>query len=230
MDFNSTVDLIIKDLNEAREIIDDLKNYPGVPVIQLELAKSKCKSAADVIALLKQSDTIRSSEEKDAVVKSDDKIQEEKELQRKEPALEKTSPEIISRTEVTAAHKPEQTRLVKKGTAPAAIIADKFSPPDDRINEQMRIKREEDGLAELLKSKPLDNLSEAIGINDRFFFIREIFNGNNEYYNQAITELEKAGSIEEARSVLKKMTGVSEESEAIIQLMDLVKRKFAPNE
>jgi hypothetical protein len=53
MDFNATIDLIIKDLDEAREIIDDLKKYPGVPVFQVELAKSKCKSAGEVIALLK---------------------------------------------------------------------------------------------------------------------------------------------------------------------------------
>ena len=53
MDFNATIDLIIKDLDEAREIIDDLKKYPGVPALQVELAKSKCKSAGEVIALLK---------------------------------------------------------------------------------------------------------------------------------------------------------------------------------
>ncbi len=53
MDLNAAIDIIIKDLNEAREIIDDLKGYPGVPELQVELAKSKCKSASEVIALLK---------------------------------------------------------------------------------------------------------------------------------------------------------------------------------
>src|SRR5450759_2007593 len=53
MDFNSTIDIIIKDLDDARAIIDDLKKYEGVPILQVELAKSKCKSAADIIALLK---------------------------------------------------------------------------------------------------------------------------------------------------------------------------------
>ncbi|MBI5008973.1 MAG: hypothetical protein HZB98_04865, partial [Bacteroidia bacterium] len=53
MEFNATIDLIIKDLNDACRIIDDLKSYPGVPEIQVELAKAKCKSAGDVIALLK---------------------------------------------------------------------------------------------------------------------------------------------------------------------------------
>ena len=53
MDFNATIDLIIKDLRDASDIIDDLKKYPGVPLLQVELAKSKCKSAGEVIALLK---------------------------------------------------------------------------------------------------------------------------------------------------------------------------------
>ena len=53
MDLNSTIDIIIKDLNDVREIIDDLKKYPGVPELQIELAKSKCKSSSEVIALFK---------------------------------------------------------------------------------------------------------------------------------------------------------------------------------
>ena len=53
MDFNATIDLIIKDLKEASDIIDDLKKYPGVPVLQVELAKMKCRSAGEVIAILK---------------------------------------------------------------------------------------------------------------------------------------------------------------------------------
>ena len=60
MDFNSTIDLIIKDLNEASEIIDDLKKYPGVPALQVEFAKSKCKSAGEVIALLKNMNIMQS--------------------------------------------------------------------------------------------------------------------------------------------------------------------------
>jgi len=81
MDFNSTIDLIIKDLNEASEIIDDLKKYPGVPALQVELAKSKCRSAGDVIALLKSiGDTIPSEKapipEKDILQTLDERVRE----------------------------------------------------------------------------------------------------------------------------------------------------------
>ena len=69
MDLNSTIDIIIRDLNEAREIIDDLKKYPGVPELQVELAKSKCKSASEIIALFKtlQAKTVSPDQEKPGI-------------------------------------------------------------------------------------------------------------------------------------------------------------------
>jgi hypothetical protein len=84
MDFNATIDLIIKDLNEASEIIDDLKKYPGVPALQVELAKSKCRSAGDVIALLKslgdiipvQNEKVQKKEKEPETKKSEIKIAE----------------------------------------------------------------------------------------------------------------------------------------------------------
>ena len=54
MDFNATIELIIKDLNETSRIIDDFKSYPGVPELHVEFAKVKCKNAAEVISLLKK--------------------------------------------------------------------------------------------------------------------------------------------------------------------------------
>ena len=71
MDFNATIDLIIKDLNDAREIIDDLKKIPGVPALQVELVKSKCKSAAEVIALIKTMNETSSPVEKTIPVIAD---------------------------------------------------------------------------------------------------------------------------------------------------------------
>jgi hypothetical protein len=39
MDFNATIDLIIKDPNQALENIDDLKEYHGDQVLQVEFIK-----------------------------------------------------------------------------------------------------------------------------------------------------------------------------------------------
>jgi hypothetical protein len=198
MDFNATVDLILKDLDEAREIIDDLKNYPGVPFLQVELAKSKCKSAGEVIALLK---TLKHEE-----------VQSKAERQQ--------APPVIKKEEV-----------VRPSAKPAesAIIADTFGLTD-RINEQMGSLRDDDNISDIIKSKPLTNLADAIGVNDKFLFIRELFNGSPESYSQAISRLDNAASFSDAREVLKSYTGENNETEVVKQLLDMVKRKFPSDE
>ena len=196
MDFNTTIDLIIKDLKEASEIIDDLKKYPGVPALQVELAKSKCRSAADVIALLKSlGDTISS-----------------------EKAPEKVKPE-----------KPE-LKASQRITAETPILADKFTPSPGLYDEQsVNIKVEKD-LSDQLKAKPITSLSEAIGISDKFLFMGEIFNSNKDAYNQAISRLDKAESLQDARAIIMSYLGENSENEAVLQLLELVKLKLPSDE
>jgi hypothetical protein len=198
MDFNATVDLIIKDLNEVREIIDDLRNFPGVPVLQVELAKSKCKSISEVIALLK--------------TLNHEKIQPKPEI-RHTPRVSK---------------KEEPVRPSVKQPA-GAIIADTFDLKD-RINEQIGSLRDDDNVTDIIRTKPLASLADAIGVNDKFLFIREIFNGSPESYSQAISRIENAASFSDARSVLMSYTGDNKETEVVKQLLDLVKRKFLADE
>jgi hypothetical protein len=198
MDFNAAVDLILKDLDEAREIIDDLKNYPGVPVLQVELAKSKCKSAGEVIAILK---TIKHEE-----------AEPEHKIHDTPPAIKK-----------------EEAAHPSKKPPKSAIIADTFGLTD-RINEQMRNLRDDDNVSDIIKTKPLTNLDEAIGVNDKFLYIREIFNGNPEAYSQAIIKLDNAVNFAEAREVLLSYTDDNKETEVIKQLLALVRRKYTADE
>ena len=60
-------------------------------------------------------------------------------------------------------------------------VADKFTPKPDLYKEQLQ--GTEKDLSARLKSKPITNLSDAIGLNDRFLFIREVFEGNKDAYN-----------------------------------------------
>jgi hypothetical protein len=218
MDFNTTVDLIIKDINEARDIIDDLKNYPGVPLIQVELAKSKCKSAAEVIALLKNLQNISFRQEQKIVKEKEPEPQKKKEEKREK----ETIPNPVNKKNGTTG------QPVTKSSE-STIFADTFGLTD-RINEKMGIRREEEGVSDIINSKPLTNLSEAIGVNDRFLFIREVFSGNQEAYNQAIIKLDNAGSLEDAITVIMSYSSDNKETDAIRHLLSLVKRKFPSDE
>ncbi len=73
-------------------------------------------------------------------------------------------------------------------------------------------------------------MSDAIGLNDRFLFISEIFDGNKDSYNQAISRLDKAENLQDAMAIIMSYTGEKHENEAVVQLLDLVRLKFPSNE
>lgn len=238
MDFNATIDLIIKDLEEAREIIDDLKKYPGVPVLQVELAKSKCKSAGEVISLLKSlSDNVFIVKEE--TIKPQPQEQPQLTEKKKVPVSsvkismiseEKEKEVLPVKSPTLPVEKKEESKKTKTKNSESAIIADSFSHLSSRFNEQLGSLKADDDLSDILKTKPLTNLSEAIGVNDRFLFIREIFDGNKEAYNQAILRLDNAENIADCRAVIMSYTGDNNENEAVKQLLELVKRKLHTNE
>ena len=212
MDFNATVDLIIKDLEEAREIIDDLKNYPGVPVIQIEMAKSKCKSAGEIISLLK-------------TIQNQEPVPDEKQLSSTETKTEVVPPEDITVSDV----QDESSAPSPDKKADHSTVGDSFSPTD-RLNEQIGSTRGEDNVTKMIKTKPLANLDDAIGVNDKFLFIREIFNGSPESYNQAIERLNGVKTFADARNVLMSYTDDNKETKIVKQFLDIVKRKFPSDE
>jgi hypothetical protein len=252
MDFNTTIDLIIKDLNAASEIIDDLKKYPGVPALQVELAKSKCRSAGEVIGWLKNQTVVDASMIEEPVKA---KPLQEKQIQEKpveyipkpekpievipvqnKPIEDKPAAETkihFEKAEPVKIAPPEKKTAIKeseKKISVPASIADKFTPPPDLYEEQISSKFPDRDLSQSLKTKPIKNLSDAIGLNDRFLFISDIFEGNKDSYNQAISRLDKSESLQDAMAIIMSYTGERHENEAVVQLLDLVRLKFPSNE
>jgi hypothetical protein len=256
MDFNTTIDIIIKDLREAREIIDDLKNYPGVPGIQVELAKSKCKSAEEIIALLKtmKKEFQSPSDQKAEVIKVTDVVEDVKVIKSSKPLLpdalieisekeksqsfsafvnSKKEPGIIN---LTVKEKPvtEDNSVIRKKSRGKKhdnnIVADKFSGMSNTFNEQLGNIKTDGDISAVIKSRPVSNLIEAIGINDKFLFVREIFNGDQLSYTEAIAKLNKVDKLSDAKAVIMSYTGEGDENVAVKQLLDLVKRKLPVDE
>jgi hypothetical protein len=241
MDFSATIDLIIKELREASDIIDDLKKYPGVPVLQVELAKMKCKSAAEVIAILKSLKEnpafVEKEPVKEKIAQKVQKVQKAEEL-KPQPAQEIIPPVQQVRKEradpaafeTPPEPKPAGTRKIRKEEQESPIIADQFSQPSSSLIEQLSPLQTDEEIADILKTKPITSLTEAIGINDKFLFIREIFHGNQNDYNAALSRLEGADNLTDARAVIMSYTGDNSESEALMQLLNLVKRKLPSDE
>ncbi|PID95040.1 MAG: hypothetical protein CSA95_01500 [Bacteroidetes bacterium] len=106
-------------------------------------------------------------------------------------------------------------------------LADKLKTDTKSLGET--ILNGEKTLGEDMGKKPIGTLKSAIGINDKFRFVNELFDGVLKSYNEAITVLDGASDLQDARSILdrqKEKYAWDPGNEAFGTLKDFVERKF----
>jgi hypothetical protein len=85
-----------------------------------------------------------------------------------------------------------------------------------------------------LKLKPIDDLKSGIGLNEKFLFIRELFNNDHLAYAEAIEQLNACTNIAAAEQIIANKLlpqyGWDLETEATVSFLHLVFRRFAPKD
>jgi len=108
------------------------------------------------------------------------------------------------------------------------IVADKFQSRKF-IHDNMAQKKSKKDVSSKMQSKPIQDIASAISLNDKFIFIRELFNGNKEQYLETIQVLNNFDTYENALSFLQENFDWDEENPNFERLIELVKRKFTAN-
>jgi hypothetical protein len=97
------------------------------------------------------------------------------------------------------------------------------------LNDRLKETRVE--LAEKLTDSPIRDLRKAIGINDRFLFINELFRGDEAMYERSIKTINNFSILPEAeywiQRELKVKIGWSDQNDVVKQFDQLVRRRFA---
>jgi hypothetical protein len=75
-------------------------------------------------------------------------------------------------------------------------------------------------------STPVSNLHRAIGINDRFRFIKELFGGDSDLYNETIQRLDTIGSLGTAITYIESNFSWDKNSDSVKQLISLIRRRY----
>lgn len=89
--------------------------------------------------------------------------------------------------------------------------------------------KDDKSVGEKLQKKPIPDLKAAIGINEKFQFINQLFHGNMTEYNIAINQINICGSKEEAEAYLETLRELYKwnvDSEAVVTFTALVERRF----
>ncbi len=188
--------------------------------------------------------------EEEGLEVEDDEEWEEEEIEEEEEQVQKP---VIQQTELKNDMQPgireisieelddedelEPVRFTPQAEAPVRPPMREIPKPENIVAEKTVVGESfqkerslndsigENKLESKVSSSPITSLRAAIGLNDRFIFIREIFDNNSDKYNKIIENLDKMEHIQEAVEYLKANLSM-QKNEASLKFVDLLKRRF----
>ena len=157
------------------------------------------------------------------------------EIKRNAETMQKISvhnkPHIIFETEEDIPTLSHQAQYYKEPeTKPAAKeINESVSGNGASLNE--KLKQSKIDLGDTLTEVPIRDLRKAIGVNDRFLFINELFRGDEAAYERSIKTINSFSIFAEAeywiQRELKVKNGWDNDNAMVGQFYQLVKRRFS---
>jgi hypothetical protein len=124
-------------------------------------------------------------------------------------------------------HEPHKEQVSPKQKE---ILAEKYSKNQTFINELLAQGYQKKDISTLMQLKSIKNIVSAIGVNERFLFIRELFNGDDDTYLKTIAILDNSANFNEAFTYIHSTFNWDLESDAAQKLLDLVRRRFIVDE
>lgn len=165
----------------------------------------------------------------------------EEEVEDVEPELDVTAPEpeepLVFDEETN--EEPEVEPETEDEKEPEAIEEQEEEPqeeeppvPAEPITESKHALQQDqdDSLAQKLRKTPIDDLRKAIGLNQKFLLINELFGGDADTYNASVDQLNGSSNFSEASNWIDaELRGQFEwdnESTTVQEFLDLVERRF----
>ncbi len=97
------------------------------------------------------------------------------------------------------------------------------------LNDRLKTEREE--IAGRLGNSPIKDLHQAIGLNEKFGFINELFRGDQSLYNRSIKTINDCKDLQEAlywiNRELKIKLGWPEENKTVQRFYTLIRKRFS---
>jgi hypothetical protein len=208
MSYRHTLAAALESLHEIEELVKGFSGKGDIPPIELDLSLQKLRNLYELLLMFRK--------------------QPEPELaEQPAPAAKAVSEEVIpevkiaSETPVVPAKKAES---IRKRPGESQILSDRFKGRST-LHESLHqsLVKEKSTLAQ---AKPVINLMSAIGINDRFTFIRELFNNDTPAFENTMSILNEANSFNDAYNYMIQQFDWDMDSDAVQLLLEIIRRKY----
>lgn len=226
--------MVAEYLHELKHFVQKLDDQKeSVHQIELDLALEKVRGIYDILSKIHLTAPAVMPQEKvekvtdQVIIKEEPMVVPEIKIE-KEPVVVVPEPVAEAKIEAHEQKEPE----------PATSLIDLFSASTVQekqavkktIVEKMAEEKPVEILAEKIGKKKITGLNQAIGINEKFFFINELFDGNMKTYKEAIDTLDRFDSLTNAAEYLEFLArdkSWDKSNEAYVSLMGFIERRFS---
>lgn len=203
----------------------NVKSQKTAPVKGTEVKKTEEKNIVKENIVAEENIAKENIVEENVVENS---IVEESIIEEKNATPTEIAPEnITERSNAQIIADDTKEKMSSKTFAEAVTLADKLKKDDNTINRQMANSNLPRNQA--FTETPISNLRNAIGINDKFMFVNELFKGDMKEYDNFIAQVNNASGYNEAISMLDealiKFDSVNK-NDAVKKLKDFISRRF----
>lgn|SRR5690554_5478543 len=246
MEKEALLDIILQDLKELDRLLRTFSGKDHIPEAFIHLAQSKVSGIANEVGLLgslakSSSQTTAAPETTPQPESEPTPITAPAPEPEEEPKMEQTeelTEEAQEQSKVESKEQPkvqtkEQSTLQRPAVAPPSspeapgtekkVLGELLGKDRTSFNEKLG-NGQGNGSNKVLS--PITDLRKGLGINDRFFFQRELFNGSSDVMNQTLDQLNQMNSLSSAKSFLAANFKWKPDQEAVHAFMDLLERRF----
>ena len=195
------IEKIVSDISHIKEIVEKWNGADNVAEIERKLVKDYLSRVYDKICRLRVSEKQENEQHKEINVAP----QTVKETPPTEPVLEPQTQ--IESNKTNTVHETHAT-LGETLQKTKRFLSDDFDEKEDVL------------------LTPIENLAKGIGLNDKFLFSKELFDGNSQKFNATINAINELNSLEEAEEYINTNFSWSPSNNIAKHFMTLVRRRF----
>ena len=120
----------------------------------------------------------------------------------------------------------EQKSLFNNNGNQVKTIGEQLGQNKTSLNDMLAGQKSTNDVSSRIGLKPISDIKAAIGIGDRFLYIRELFAGNNDTFEETIVYLNSLQSFEDAYNHLSSTFKWDETQQTVSSFLNVVKRRY----
>jgi len=222
MHYKNTVEALYKQIDEIQHLVANMGIDGKLHAIDIDLTMDKLRTVYDLLVSLKQ----------ESLVTAPDANTKNEELKNEVPDINEIETEEMRRKDVKLQVEKEEVEINEKVRSRVTeesnkkYLGDSFKKEKPTLHEELAQKKATGDISSKLGTKPISNIADAIGINEKFEFINSLFDGDKEKYSHTLNLLNAATNFNEAYNYLSSNFNWDMDNANVQKLLELIRRKL----